>query len=511
MGVYTQSIREILQMNKTPQQSLENVQDVYAIAHECLFDKLPSNTISSEYLEAFETGFALHFFNEELGLETLPLWKIALNEKVYNNYSYINLLFSNLDKQIFSEYNVTNRTNSSTDESEKTSTGTITNSRDEDVTTNVSDTITRSETVESSETGSVAGTGTVANAKTGKDTLDKTGTDTKLKTGSETTTHDGTDTNVKSGSDTTTHTGTDRNAKTGTDTVERTGTDTNDKSGNDTLDRTGTNSNAHTGTQTVAGTNSSTINNTGTTTDNHNTQQINSDTPMGSLSNLRAPGGNASGTGVAYVQGQTYNYMSSAVEFDETNVKTDNTSQGTTGSYSDTTTFNDTMTETPNLKDKTTYDSQDKRTLDLEDKTTYNSTDLRTANLEDEVTYDSTDTKTLDLQDQTTYNVTDRDTLALKDEQSYNSTNTETRNTLDTTNKSDTSERTGSEGKTGRTVVDGTVSDEQERDLADNETRTHAETGSETGYKLNWEMLYKSMPLINRVWTLFDDLFMLIY
>lgn len=479
MGAYTQSIREILQMHKTSAQSLMNVQDVHDIAEAYLFDEIPLNVISPQYIDAFITGFTLHFINEELGLETLPLWKIALNEKIYNNGSFINLIFQNLDKQIFADYKVHLVTSQDSHSNTKLGTGTLTNVRDEDVTTDVSDSITNSETITGSGRNEVTGTGTVQNAMSGSDTTTRTGTDT----------------DTKSGSDTTTRTGTDTDRKSGTDTVSHTGTDETAKSGSDTLAQTGTDANAHTGTQGNVGSNTSQTLNTGTTSNDHNSQQINSDTPMGSLQNLRTPGGNAKGTGVGYANSQTYNYMSSAIELDESNVQTDNTQQDVSGSDSSTTTFNDTTTETRNLQDQTTYNSSTERTVNLEDETTYGGVNTKTLDLEDETTYGGVNTKTLNLEDETT----------------YGKSNLETRNTSDVTVKSDSTQKSGTQGKTGQTVVDGSVTDTQTRNLSDTDNGTKSGSINESEYSLNWEMLFKTMPLLNRVWGIFDDLFMLIY
>lgn len=106
MANYTQSIREILQMNKLPNENITDVNVISAIAQRTIFDGTMVNVIDERYRQNFITGFTLHFFNDELGLETLPLWKIALSEKLINNGSYINLIYENLDKQIFSQYRV---------------------------------------------------------------------------------------------------------------------------------------------------------------------------------------------------------------------------------------------------------------------------------------------------------------------------------------------------------------------------------------------------------------------
>ena len=395
--------------------NITTLNGLYTVANSTLFPQDALNVISAEYRQELVTAFALHYMNDDLGLETLSLWKIALAEKLFNYGSYINLVYANIDKQVFADYRVRQVNVQGVNQNTKTGTGTITDAHEGASETNVTDSTTHSQTVDNSESGTVAGTGTVAHARGGSDTV--------------------------------AHTGTDINAKSGYDTVATTGTDET----------------AHTGTQGVAGTNSSTTNNTGTTSNDRNVIQINYDTPQGSLDNMRSPGGNAKGTGVGYANGQTYNYMSSAAEVDESNVQTDNTQQATTGSDNTTTTYNDTNT--------------------------------RTANLQDETTYNSDDTRTVNLQDQTTYGGTD----------------TETRNTLDTTSKTGQTQTTGTDGKTGQTTVEDNSTNTQTRNTTDTDNGSHAEQTAETDYSLNWEMLYKSMPLLNKLWDIFDDLFMCIY
>lgn len=415
MGTYTQSIREILQMNKLPSQKLTNVDDVYTIASQCLFDEIPVNVINSSYSKQFITGFTLHFMNEELGLETLPLWKIALNEKIYNNGSYINKIFENLDKEIFATYSVKNVEATGTISGQKNGTGTISNERKDNTTTTSEDNATHSQTVANTLNSEVKGGGTITNAKTGSDSITRTGTDDMARTGT------------------------------------------------DTMTQTGSLENAHTGSDATEGSNSNERTNTGTTGNDHNAIQISYDTPQGSLQNMRTPGGDAKGKGVSYANGQTYNYMSNAGEVNESNVQTDNTIENSTGTDASTTTYNSTNTETRALVDETAHNTTDTRTLNLTDTNNYGSID------------------------------------------------TETRNTTDTTNKTDNTQTTGSDNKTGTVAVNGTVTDTETRNTTDTETGSHSDTSEQTDYTLNWEMLYKSIPLLNKVWEIFDDLFMLIY
>ena len=77
MANYTQSIREILQMNKQPGENITDIAVITSIANRTIFDGTMVNVIDEKYRNTFITGFTLHFFNDELGLETLPLWKIA--------------------------------------------------------------------------------------------------------------------------------------------------------------------------------------------------------------------------------------------------------------------------------------------------------------------------------------------------------------------------------------------------------------------------------------------------
>lgn len=447
MGAYTQSLREILQQNQTAQQSLLNPSDVYTISMNCLFDRAPVNVISQQYQEAFVTGFVHHFMNDEIGLETLPLWKIALNEKLINNADYINLIYQQIDKQVFADYRV--KTTNASGTSETTKEDSLSGSKS---TTDSSHTVTSDDNTHSNDdtvtkNGTVTGTGTIANAKTGTERVERDGTDAL--------------------------------AKTGTDTVERTGTDTLAKTGTQTVDTEGTDELAHTGTTGTVGSNSQTTENTGTTTNNLNEYQVNSDTPMGSLSNLRTPGGNPSGTGANYGNTQTYNYMSSASEHGSTNVESDNTQQDVTGSDSSTTTYNNTDTSTKDLTDTTTYNTEDERTLDLSDVTRHA----------------TTDTRTIDTTDLTTHNTTD----------------TETRNTTDTTAETVRTVGSSEDNRDIDVTTSGSGSETTSQTTSGTDSTEHSDQSTETEYTINWEMIMKSMSYTTKIWEIFDDLFMIIF
>ena len=414
MSKYTRSIMSIMQQNAGGN-DITTIDGMYEVAKTALFPTDALNVISEQYQKQLIVGFTQHYFMDEIGLETLPLWKIAISEKLYNYGSYINLIYENLDKQVFADYRVTNSNKNSTNNIVGTNSnlveGTTGNSSESNTVNN--DTFT--ENIERDYNSTVTGSGNVTNAKSGSDVVSNTGTDM----------------------------------------IER--------SGNDVTANTGTESVAHTGTQGVVDSSTQETNNTGTTKNDNNSINIVYDTPQGSLSNMRTPGGDASGRGVSYANGQTYNYMSGATEEDSTNVQTDDTTSSTEQNGESTTTFNDTNTTTRNLESTINYGSVDTNTKDLSTTTQYGLTDTQTRN-----TTDGT--------------VTDDDTSRT------GSSNKESTNT--TTNSG-----TSSTNTTGSTNTEANASDEI----------------NATDYRLNWEMLYKSMPLLNKLWDIFDDLFMGIY
>lgn len=446
MANYTVSIREILQLHKSANQNLMNVNDVLDLSKDYLFDEAPLNVLSNEYIDNFVLGFTLHFFNEELGLETIPLWKIALNEKLINNSSYINQIFDMLDKQLFTSYKVRRVENTANNEKSTEKHDDITLTKLNNSTDTLSEAVTSSDerTTENSETKT--GTGTVENAKTGYDELNKTGTVA--------------------------------DAKSGTDALERTGTDVKAKSGQDVVDHNGSITDEHTGTQTLDKDNDQTTTNTGTTTNDINSVVVQFDTPQGALSNMRTPGGDATGQGVAYANGQTYNYMSAASETDQTNQQTDNTTQHVIDDGSDVTTFDDTQHRILETSDVTEYDSSETETKNLTDTTRYNSTNTQTNNT--------------------------------KDKTDYHSTDTETRNTSDSVSAeiSESGEKTESKTSTNQNYANGTDTTVGAQTVTENGEST--DTTEETNSELNWEMVYKSMPLLNKVWEVFDDLFFIL-
>lgn len=507
MAEYTISIREILQMHKQPGQDLQNPADVLAIGQSYIFDHAPINVINTEYREKFMTGFLLHFFNEEIGLETIPLWKIALNEKIINNGEYINLVFDNIDKQLFAEYKVKTLDTANTNNTDTTQTGS------------------------GSKTGSVTGSENGTNSETHSDNAHKDGTNTH--TGANTITKGGTITDVKSGTETLhedgdvtdTKTGKELDKKTGNDSLARTGEDESTQSGEDTFTPEGVRTMAHKGSDTTLDKSAEITEGLGgDVTENLNVVDIHSDTPMGSLNNLRTPGGNAAGLGVTYQTGsegqggQTYNYMTDASERGQTIKRIDESkSQVIRGLYKEgnnyipaegvTNDYNSRQVEIFHEVDK---DGRPIANTDRKDTTKYGKKVTDKKGTTDTTNYNSTNTKEYqnyqekeirDLTNATTYDVTNTQTLGTTDTDSFNDITSVDETTSNNGSKTNAIDMTTSE------TISETTSDSNHVTVTGGGTNT----GTITDTTLNWEMIYKSMPLLNKVWELFDDIFMLIF
>ncbi len=442
MANFTQSIREILQQNKLPNESLTDVSDVYDIALRTLFADAPMSVISNEYKEQFITGFTLHFMNDELSYETLPLWKIALNEKIYNSATYINKIFTNLDKEIFADYRVKNVVDSGTTTGLKNLDGSVSTDRDVAVSEASNETTTFDETMTDDRDDTRTIDRDVNQEKKGSEYFTRGGHDDSEKKGAEV--------QLNSGTDTTTDSGVQDNIS-------------SNKSANYT-----------------------------------NAIQINSDTPMGSLQNLRTPGGAVAATtdtsvhydegedlteyqeggsrGFNYEEGQTYQYMSGAAESGQTVQNVENGNDKSINSSTSATEHG--------LQVATKYGTDGTNVDRRIDTTEYASNESTTYGYK----LDSNGTPVADKrEDVTAEDVTD--TLA------SDITRTKT--------GSDTVAKTAS-----------TTTDDVTRQTTANEESTsgsHENTTDQIDHSLNWEMLYKSMPLLNKVWEIFDDLFMIIF
>ena len=248
MSKYTQTISSILRENARPGEDVNDLHDIGDIAKRCLFDGYGIQAVPSDYRDRLITGFSLHFFNDEIGMETLPLFKMGLSDKLYNNGDYIGQVYAALDKQLFSDYKTRATTGHNTSVINMSEgvdkAGSITNAKSGSDSTRhtgtASDTKTGTDTTEN--------TGTSASVKSGNDTVKNTGTVGNLHTGQNRDDHENTDTLTKSGSEVTSGNASGISSKSGSDSVVSGGTETSNK----TSGSTSTNESSDTG-NTVGG------------------------------------------------------------------------------------------------------------------------------------------------------------------------------------------------------------------------------------------------------------------
>ena len=419
MANYTQSIRNIIQENNPSSLDLNDITNITTIAKKVLFDYgnngqpragTAINVISAEYREAFIQGFTLHFLNDEIGLETFPIWKLALAEKVYNNGSYINLVFDNLDKQIFADYKVK--------ATSRHKAGTV----DEDTATSVTGSGSSQSTSGTTSDSNSEYSDTVAGTETEDSNL--VADNSEVTTGRRDTTS----------SQVTGYTGSDSTVVGSTETVGHTGTETTESTDNK---------------STSSASGSTTT--TGETSSSENITKF-SDTPQNGLSGVESG---------SYLTSATIVGASGEV----------NTSQvvGSTGS----------VAESSNGESVLTRDSTDTTTVD-------STTTVNSANQSSSA---GADTATASEQTDTDKNETAHSATAHSSVNSGVAGNTATSETSTETNSETASAGVG------------------QKDVATEEDETYGDTT----YSLNWEMLMRAEPLLNKVWDIFDDIFMLIY
>lgn len=452
-ATYTDKIYDILQ-RENPDADLSTIEGIRTAAEHSLFTPEMLSPISEQHRDAFAAGFALHYLQDEIGYPAFPAWRIALLEKIYNNSAFINLIYENLDKQVFSNYRVSKSAHDGTNN--VTTTPNLTDETTHDTT----DTYTKAGAEK--QTGTTSGehssksnagkTQTTSNDTSSTESSDTTSADTKT----DTTTHDkGTSTN------TTANTGTVKNDDTATDTTTRSEnyTDTNTPSGSRVTTNSGNTVSTEHGSQSNSGWNQF------------------SDTPQNGLSAVRA------GT---YLTNATY-------------------TEGNSGAYTDTThNGGDTTTESFNsYKETHTHTAA---AADNETETSHTGTSTRTDNTTSKTDGSNTTdgTSTVTGKNSTTASGTTGTTASgttateqLTDSTESGTTSGTSESTLTFEGRTDTSARTGKDTTTHKGSTETTG--------ADNST-DNVET-----YEISMAMLLQSEPLMSRLWRLFDDLFMMVY
>lgn len=387
MSNYTTELRFICESyagrkNSAPQSDIDGIID---LARPDIFN-FDYPIFDENYKPELEHKIISHYYTEEIGAETVGLWKHQLKNKMREIMPFYNQMYMSekikFDPLINTMLDDSRQSNGESNQSSTQTGNANTQSEYKDNTDTNRNGSAFHEGVEdnnSNYTKNVTDISKGSENKVGTDTLTKTGTETLGKTG--------TDTLVKSGTDTNTHTGTDTLAYSG----KKTGSDILKKEGAElTVDLPA-----------------------------HNLSQLqkHSDTPLGGIDGT-VSGSQISGGGSGAV-GDYSNYLSDVTEvvsnFDknpalgansqrkrnrqwtrygvyfnpdaesgdrtpeserkDTHTVTEDYGQtGATDQRKDTQTKNLTDTETLNLTDTKTLNLEDSTTLDLKDETEYNST-----------------------------------------------------------------------------------------------------------------------------------------
>jgi len=452
-AVYTDKIYDILQ-RENPDADLSTINGIKEAAKHSLFTAEMLNFISEQHRDAFAAGFTLHYLQDEIGYPAFSAWRIALLEKIANNSEFINLIYDNLDKQVFANYRI------SKSEHDGTNNVTTTPNLTDETTHNTTDTLTKagSEKQTGSTTGEHSSTSNAGKSQTtSNDTSNTTNSDTtKATSETDTTTHDG-----GTSTSTTTNTGTVKTNDNGEDktTKAENYTDTNTPSGSRQTTNSGNTVTTEHGAQTNSGWNQY------------------SDTPQSGLNAVRE------GT---YLTNATY-------------------TEGNNGAYSDTT-HNGGSTTTESFNGyKETHNHSARAADNVTDVThtgTSTRTDDTTAKTDGTTSSDGTSKVTGENNSTTsgTKAVTNNGTTTneqLTDSKESGTESGSSESTLSFENRTDTSAHTGTDTVThkGNTTTDGT-------DKA---------TDNVESYEISMAMLLQSEPLMSRLWHLFDDLFMMVY
>lgn len=430
--------------------------------------------ISSAYRDPFALGFALHFFNDEIGLETWPLWRFGLMEKIYNNKEFINQTYALLDKQIFANYKI----------------NTVTN-----ITTKVDNTVTATNQA-------IVGTEghTDLDVLSKNDVTDLTNNNTNtidLTNNSDTLNNS---TNISNGEHITDALGNAVNSNKSTGDAAGTSSHSSDDLsdsnsvtgtiGNVNSDSTnsGTDTNKESSTGSTVNVSATESSNTDNTTDEALTlnKQVNkmSDTPQQGLSGLEA-GTYLTQATISDLDGDTNNTGIKAG-----NSLTDTDSSSTVGNESESSMVHGlkNITNTDNTSDTSTANStsSSNAALDLNSSVINSSDDGEAAKVDNSNIIDSL----ISSESGNVGNVT-----------TNQGTTTDAGSNKVTLVGSETSNKSGDINTDNSTVGSSNV---------DNTGTINTVMTDET-YDWNYEMLMKSESVLNRVWTLFDDLFLGIY
>lgn len=498
MGKYTVSVKEIIRLANAgayPGQPLDlrNDERMIELARGVLFDST-LDMIDPGYQDVFALGFTRHFFNREIGADDLAEFRFWVGEDILNNASFINGIYKALEQGVFSEYRVSENESASTenrtegvDERVDRNDRTVVDGEVKETGTTTSDADSKSTTEHDTLVTDASDT---VSSKTGQDAVKRTGTEGVVGTDGATTTN--------SGNDTVSHTGDVTSEKDTSDVNQDSGTDSTSYGRKD--QRSGsTTTNYGSGLKVAVygrsdTTGDSTLSFPGGRSSTNSGDRITkySDTPDDSLANALSGNYLTNATvetdGTSTTQSGAEKTVTSSGQTDTTDTVTtglvtngDNTA--TQASGTDGTTYGKKSTATGSADDKTVYDEKTKTAHGLSTVVDGDSSSTTTHNTTDTTEYGSGEASGTD----STSATTGTDTVTGEDASST------TRDLKTETDQTDT--REGSDVRT--TDTDGS-------------TETTGR-GNEKSLMLQYDMVMRAAPLLDKVWLLFADDFMQVF
>ena len=452
MSTYTTSIKDIMQ-GAVGNKDEWTLAQMHSYSKQCFFDdEAILNVIKEDYRYHFVTSFAYHYFLHEIGLETFGLWRMRLHGKIYENADYINKIYDTIGRDVFTEYRIRHRKGKDNVIGNKLAQG------DEQVDRDIHN------VGESTANNKVD---SISDQVTTNDLTNKTEYNSRQE-------NRGTTTNKGTGSVT--------DERRGKDTTKDFGDTTNEHRGYDTTENRGYDEAQHRGNDIVSHGGYDIASQSGKEIDRLNEVNLHSDTPMGDLENMmHSPKAGAEGTGVNYAtdQGTEYNYLSEANEHDASTVR-EFVDRNSRSDY--------------NSNNRTDYNSDQKSVYNSDQKAIYNSDQKQVDNRTSETIYNSDNTQVRDTEDQTIDNT-------------------------DQFRKGDDTERsTGTQEVEATGHEQGNAHEEHEDNTQDNTVRSKTEQTDHSldrdydedieDYSINYEMLLRLEPLMQKIWNIFDPLFM---
>lgn len=309
MSEFTTSISTILRMKQQELRKqgetvdFDTMEGIRALARAAFFSKDGTTEgpyrseielIDPEYREYFCTAFPLHYINDEIGMDTVPAWKIQLMAKIVENADYMNTIFESLRKQNLRGYKITKRDNT-------LAASKISALQEDTNRENIGNSVVNRDDWQSGH-GVDEGRSSNDSSETNNDSVSNLSAVNVYDNESSVNAEKSNSSTFNNELDSTVASGSKRDVSS-----EATNSDTE-------------NNNSHTQNGTYSDTETNSSQKVSNSVNKSNSVAGMLDTPQGAISNMRQPDTDVSGMGVSAVQNAQYNYLTSASTADATSV-----------------------------------------------------------------------------------------------------------------------------------------------------------------------------------------------